>query len=242
MIPRNAILAAAIASVALGGCVRTRTVTVANPSTPGISAPVSPGGAVASAPTVQGTCPTGKLGPAFNREVTASSLDPDLLDAAVLHYTNKRRCAQGLTPLAADTQLSVVARTHSDDMATHGFMGHVSPVPERAQLQDRYRGAAIPHTAGAENVARRSRLMVASGEPYFTVDRTRCHFSSVPNGPPIGMHTYRSLGEDLVEIWEGSPEHRVNLFSPRYTRLGSGIAIRDSETCGELFATQNFAA
>lgn len=49
----------------------------------------------------------------------------------------QHRVVAGVAPLSVDERLCNLARLHAEDMATHGFVGHDSPVPGRATLEDR---------------------------------------------------------------------------------------------------------
>lgn len=177
----------------------------------------------------------------FDRPVLQNGFDNQLFDAAVLHYTNVRRCANGVPPLAGDQRLQQVAGIHSEDMATRRFFSHTSPVPGRETLRDRLRGGGVQIRSAAENIATRPRLQIAGGQPFFVVDSRNCSFTS--QGKPVEPHTYNSLAESFVTQWENSPGHRENLFNPEFTRLGSGGGVQPNpEICGDIVATQNFAS
>jgi uncharacterized protein YkwD len=68
----------------------------------------------------------------------------DLVDA------DRRRA--GLPPLERDQRLAKIARSHSADMAAHGFVGHISPTTGSAA--DRLKAARIDAALILENVAR----------------------------------------------------------------------------------------
>lgn len=181
------------------------------------------------------------LGQAYNRPIRRNSFDPVLFEKSVLHYTNVRRCNNGLQPLAADATLSRVANGHSNDMVELGFFSHKSLAPGRTTLRERMDAGGVKYSAFAENLASRSRLQLESGRPYTVQDAANCGFSY--DGVPIEAHTYRSLGETFVSVWEASPGHRKNLLNPTYTRLGVGGSYkRNARNCGDIVATQNFAA
>jgi len=199
---------------------------------------------IAAAPTriASASCPSANaLGPQFDAVVPPTSVDTALFDAAVLHFTNVRRCANGIAPVAGDPSLSQTAATHSNDMATLNFFGHSSPVPGRNRLPDRLKGAGIKFTDASENIAQRSRLQLISGRSFTVKDRETCDFAY--DGQKIQPHSYRSMAQEFVQAWEDSAEHRKNLFSPIYTRLGTGGSYKPNpRNCGDIVATQNFAA
>ncbi|HLT39084.1 MAG TPA: CAP domain-containing protein [Enhygromyxa sp.] len=65
---------------------------------------------------------------------------------------NAEREARGLPALAWDERAAAVAKAHSQDMADHGFVGHVSPTTGDASA--RFERAKIRGTVVRENVAR----------------------------------------------------------------------------------------
>ncbi|MEO5770003.1 MAG: CAP domain-containing protein, partial [Polyangia bacterium] len=73
-------------------------------------------------------------------------------EARLLDLVNRDRRAAGLPPVALDKALSVVARAHSQDMADHGFVGHVSPSTGNAL--DRVRRSGFRPALLLENVGR----------------------------------------------------------------------------------------
>lgn len=181
------------------------------------------------------------LGPRYDTRVDSASFDPVLFDAAVLAATNKRRCANGLAPLAADTGLRRAATVHSSDMVELDFYDHTSPAPGRRKMTDRLNAAGVSYRAAAENIGRTSLLKLVSGKPYTVTDRATCAYAY--DGVPIEAHSYRSLAEKFLQTWEASSQHRRNLFSDSYTRLGTGAGFEQNpQTCGDFIATQNFAA
>jgi len=215
----------------LSGCVNTGTRVVKSLDT-------SPPPSAAS----RSACPSANsLGSAYDATVRSDSFNEALFDQAVLHFTNVRRCENGLAPLVADSSLLRAARGHSVDMAQQNFFSHTSPTT--GSMQDRLNANNISYTAAAENLATRSILQVDSGRSFYVIDRPTCQFTYQQGGSPIPPHSYRSMAKVFVEVWEASPEHRVNLFNSRYTRLGTGGSYQpNSKNCGDIVATQNFAA
>ncbi|MES1206302.1 MAG: CAP domain-containing protein [Pseudomonadota bacterium] len=70
----------------------------------------------------------------------------------LLELVNRDRRAARLPPLAIDRKLSDVARGHSQDMADHDFVGHLSP--RTGSALDRVRKAGIDPVLLLENVGR----------------------------------------------------------------------------------------
>lgn len=75
---------------------------------------------------------------------------PDL-EAQLLQMLNAERTRHGLRPLAADPELTLVARAHSRDMLARGYFSHASP--DRRDPFDRMRDAHVPFLTAGENLA-----------------------------------------------------------------------------------------
>jgi uncharacterized protein YkwD len=75
---------------------------------------------------------------------------PDL-EAMMLEMVNGERSAAGLKPLAADPELTEVARQHSADMFARGYFSHFTP--EGRSPFDRMRAANVRFLTAGENLA-----------------------------------------------------------------------------------------
>ncbi len=83
---------------------------------------------------------------------------PDL-EAQMLELINRERAAEGLDPLAADPELTPVARAHSADMFARGYFAHNTP--EGATPFDRMRAAGVSFRVAGENLALAPTLTLA---------------------------------------------------------------------------------
>jgi len=83
---------------------------------------------------------------------------PDL-EKRMLDLVNQERQAAGLSPLAADPELTEVARRHSADMFARGYFAH--DTPEGLSPFDRMRGANVKFTTAGENLALAPTIPVA---------------------------------------------------------------------------------
>lgn len=81
------------------------------------------------------------------------------LEAQMLDMVNMERRAAGLAPLAADPELTEVARRHSTDMFKRGYFAHVTP--ENRDPFDRIREANVRFLAAGENLALAPSLQMA---------------------------------------------------------------------------------
>ncbi|HYC29684.1 MAG TPA: CAP domain-containing protein, partial [Chitinophagaceae bacterium] len=73
------------------------------------------------------------------------------LEAKMLELVNEERAKQGLKPLVADPELTVVARAHSKDMFARGYFSHITP--EGKTPSDRIREAHVRFLVAGENLA-----------------------------------------------------------------------------------------
>ena len=82
--------------------------------------------------------------------VSSSQPRPDL-EKQMLDLVNAERIANGLQPLAADPELTEVARRHSSDMFARGYFAHDSP--EGRTPFDRMHDANVQFLIAGENLA-----------------------------------------------------------------------------------------
>jgi len=81
------------------------------------------------------------------------------MEAMMLQLVNKERIAAGLNPLAADPELTEVARKHSTDMFARGYFAHETP--EGLDPFDRLRTANVRFITAGENLALAPTVRVA---------------------------------------------------------------------------------
>jgi uncharacterized protein YkwD len=91
-------------------------------------------------------------------KVTAPQPRPDL-EARMLELVNNERVKAGLRPLAADPELTVVARRHSADMFARSYFAHVTP--DGRDPFERMREAHVTFLAAGENLALAPTLQIA---------------------------------------------------------------------------------
>lgn len=73
------------------------------------------------------------------------------LEAKMLVLVNNEREKQGLKPVKADPELTLVARVHSRDMFARGYFSHISP--EGKSPFDRMKKAKVKFLTAGENLA-----------------------------------------------------------------------------------------
>ena len=78
--------------------------------------------------------------------------DPVAAERELVALVNRDRARAGLPALIVDPRLTAIARAHSQDMADHDFVGHVSP--RTGTAMDRVRRAGLRPELVLENVGR----------------------------------------------------------------------------------------
>lgn len=90
--------------------------------------------------------------------VSSARPRPDL-EKQMLDLVNQERAAAGLAPLAADPELTEVARRHSADMFARGYFAH--DTPEGLTPFDRMQEANVRYLTAGENLALAPTLSIA---------------------------------------------------------------------------------
>lgn len=84
--------------------------------------------------------------------VRAGDDDPlPQLERQMISLINQERGKRGLKPLAADPELTAVARRHSSDMLLRRYFSHINP--EGQGPFERMRTAHVAYRSAAENIA-----------------------------------------------------------------------------------------
>jgi uncharacterized protein YkwD len=90
----------------------------------------------------------------YNKAVPEPTLEQEMLA-----LVNEERTSRGIRPLAADPEMTAVARAHSNDMFTRGYFSHISP--EGVDPFQRMRNWKISFRAAGENLALAQTLKMA---------------------------------------------------------------------------------
>ncbi len=113
----------------------------------------------------------------------AARLEPE--EARAVLALNLTRNLLGLSALVIDPRLCAAARDHSNDMETHQFFAHESPVPGKATPRER--AQRFGTTASGENIAMGHRDGQAVNMAWF---RSPGHHRNM-----LGDHTRVGLGQ-----------------------------------------------
>ncbi len=155
------------------------------------------------------------------------------LEKQIHDLINKERQKQGLSTLAWNDELNIIAYKYSQDMADRNYFSHDSP--EGHDLSYRYEQEGF-------------NCRVYTGEHYYYTGGENLFlgglYSSITYRTFMGTTTktynwitQEEIAEDTVQGWMNSPGHRENILTPAWKTEGIGIAITDDY---KVYATENF--
>lgn len=180
----------------------------------------------------------------LNQAVDFSSVDYDLLHAAIFHLTNLERIKAGKKPFLPSQEAINSASGHAEDMVSHSFYGHTSPIRFRRTLRDRINRSGINPPYIGENILSTHGIQYQEGQKVRKPVRPgEFRYLTTSHTGPIPPHTYRSLAESMVRLWMNSTGHRQNILNPVFTHMGCGTKIYfDKNFYGMPYfmAVQNF--
>lgn len=181
-----------------------------------------------------------RLGARFDRAITDGPLDMALFEAAARSYANAARRAHGQKPLREDDRLTQAAATHAGNMARLRTHSHRLPVAGEGRLVQRMARNGVRFGTAGENIGMEKVLRLL-GRPIAASGRG-CDFAYADTGAPVPVHTYASLAKSAIDRWMASPKHRASLLSPKFRRIGHGVAIDPrGPACGDVYLVQTFA-
>jgi uncharacterized protein YkwD len=169
-------------------------------------------------------------------------LNASLLEANILHYTNRQRRKKGIADCANSDRLGAVARAHSGEMARRRFFSHTSPVRANRTLEDRLRnhGISIVNTMFGENIGVDYFLKIASVPHYKKKIRGKTVYINARTHQQIPLQSYEEFAYRMVESLMHSRYHRENILNKVYTHIGLGAAQGRYKNMDAIFITQNF--
>lgn len=145
-------------------------------------------------------------GACAHRDVTPSTTNLALVDAATLCLINREREAAGLRALTANSALARSAQAHTESMVAENYFGHYGPDGETPATRMRLSGYIYSTNIGydiGENIA----------------------WGTLSLATP----------QAIVAVWMASPEHRANILNPRFrdTAIGALAELPKSVGGGE---------
>ena len=175
------------------------------------------------------------------------------IERLVHEYTNEERTAEGLEELEYTDEFVEVARSHSADMANHGYVGHTDS-------QNRSFGERMDFEGGMDagvcvSQEDRERIEELEEEIESEGGEANIDLSEPATGENAGATFYGTEVEDartgelitneneddiaksLVNNWMASPAHRDNILDDRWNSMSVGVYVSEGKT---VFATQVF--
>ena len=117
-----------------------------------------------------------------------------------LNQVNAARAAYGFPPLVLSSALSAVANQHAWDMLNNGYFSHTSL--DGRTKEDRLRNAGISFGWIGENI---------------------CYSYNAARSPTDVLNWCHA--QFMSEPYPGYSNHKANILSSHYTRIGIGIAV-----------------
>jgi uncharacterized protein YkwD len=139
------------------------------------------------------------------------------IEEAVVEHTNEERRAEGLGVLEASERHRSAARSHSADMANHGYVGHVGSEGRGFEERVEPRGCS---SLGENAAATFYEVPVRNARTDGTEMNTDAE----------------DVADMLVDDWMASPAHRENLLGEDDS-VTVGVYVSAGNT---VFATQVF--
>jgi len=156
------------------------------------------------------------------------------LEYKIHDLINQQRDQNGLKPLMFDTRLNLIARSHSDDMASRGYFEH--DTPEGLSFSDRYHkaGYSCEKQYGATS---NSYMISEGGENIF--QNNLYDSKRWTNGylTFVDWNDMDKIASSTVDGWMNSSGHRHNILTPYYDGEGIGVAI---STDDKVYITEDF--
>ena len=160
-------------------------------------------------------------------------IDLRQLELTIHHNSNQARRSNGLPELDWSEEISHIARSHSEDMASNAYFSHVNKKGESATERAARLGFSGIHT-------NKKYVVVGIGENLFATHRYEEYMVSVDSlDQPSYYVKWKKMdviAQEAVDAWLQSLPHRNNLLSTAYSSQGIGVSIGSN---GTVFVTQN---
>ncbi len=165
------------------------------------------------------------------------------IESIVAEYTNEERAAEGLEELEYRDEFVDVSRTHSEDMADNGYVGHVDSqgrsFDDRIEFEDTDAEVCLTtperdrlEEIGGEITDGRPSVGENAGATFYEVE-----IEDERTGEEIVNENEDDIARSLVNDWMESPAHRDNILSEEWNTVSVGVYVSEGKT---VFATQVF--
>ncbi len=165
--------------------------------------------------------------PAAQVNRTTAMVQPkaDLYETArqIMDGINTARAQHGFELLRSHATLTRIAGDRSRDMIVRNYFSHTDPATAQEPLLRYLQANKFTYEYAGENIA-----------------EIRNDANWIPGALTVAArYSTADLAKKFVDDWLKSPEHRENIFHPRFHRAGVGLAVSDDGR--RIVATQAFA-
>ena len=143
---------------------------------------------------------------------------------------NAQRSANGFQPLDHIEKIRLIARSHSEDMASRNYFSHDS----LEGLDPSDRAARVGYDCRKDYGSYFTYGLAENIHQGWLFDSFQTVSGRITS---YDWFTLEELAHLAVNGWMDSPGHRQNILDSSYDRAGMGVAIADD---GKVFFTQNF--
>ncbi len=140
------------------------------------------------------------------------------VDASIISLTNAERSKRGLSVLAENQMLDIIAAARSQDMIKRNYFDHFDPTG--------------PLDQQGRHIAAVQELLTRNSITYSEVGENLIRNT----GFPLSTAT----AAQVVRAWMNHPEHRANILHPSYTTIGVGLAAQNQPAGLRVVITQIF--
>lgn len=171
------------------------------------------------------------------KNINPSQLDEDKpqFDSQKIEYlvhqlTNQERKNYGLSQLVFDSEISQIARGHSQDMASREYFAHETPEGFTPTDRAEHVGYVCQKIVG---------LQMYSGlaENIFQGYLFSSYYTLNGEITSYDWSSEEEIAKITVDGWMNSPGHRENILTDIFDREGIGVEISPDN---KVYVTQNF--
>ena len=171
------------------------------------------------------------------KKINPSQVDDDKpqFDSQKIEYlvhdlTNQERKNHGLSQLVFDSEITQIARGHSQDMASREYFAHETPEGFTPSDRAEQAGYFCQKIVG---------LQIYSGiaENIFQGYLFNSYYTLNGEITSYDWSSEEEIAKTTVEGWMNSPGHRDNILTDIFDREGIGVEIMQDN---KVYVTQNF--
>lgn len=166
----------------------------------------------------------------YSPSVTSSKPEINIqeLEKQIHDLINEEREKRGLSALAWNDKLSVIARKHSQDMANRNYFAHSDP--EGHDFSYRYQQEGFNCDVRVGNYIYMGAENIFQNNLYSSVT----YYGGIPS---YDWNSQDEIAESTVQGWMNSPGHRQNILTAYWKSEGIGVAISDDD---KVYITEDF--